>query len=76
MRGEGGKGNGEREGGQGHGEREGGMDGRMDVGRKSVDCASNELTWQILTPEKLIEIWFSQDIGMAVRPIWTSIHVQ
>ena len=32
------------------------MDRRMDGGRKSVDCAPNELTWQILTPEKLIEI--------------------
>lgn len=51
MRGEGGKGNGEREGGM-----DGQTDGWTDVGRKSVDCASNELTRQVLTPEKLIEI--------------------
>ena len=52
------------------------MDRRTDGGRKSVDCAPIELTRQILTPEKLIEVMFGQDIGMAVSPIWTSIHVQ
>ena len=65
------------EGGKGIGEgREEWMDRRTDGGRKSVDCAPIELTRQILTPEKLIEVMFGQDIGMAVSPIWTSIHVQ